>query len=47
MIPNYREAKKFDTWMRKLKNIHYSNHEKMMEAYERIEALKINNADYA
>lgn len=43
MIPNIKEAKKFDSWLRKrVKNIHSHNNEKMLKAYERVEALKYN-----
>lgn len=42
MIPNIKEAKKFDSWLRKIKNVHYANNEKLLEAYSRIEALKHN-----
>lgn len=43
MIPNIKEAKKFDYWLRnKIKNIHSNDNERMLMAYERVEALKYN-----
>ena len=41
MILNIEEAGAFDKWMRKIKNEHYSNHDRMLKAYKKIEALKV------
>jgi len=42
MIPDIKEAKKFDEWMRKIKNIHYGNNDKMLVAYQRVQPLKMS-----
>ena len=38
---NMEEATKFDDWMRKINNEHYSNHEAMIAAYKKIKNEKI------
>lgn len=42
MIPNIEEANAFNKWMRKIKNIYYPDNKKMLIAYSRIEALKMD-----
>lgn len=42
MIPNIEEADAFSKWMRKVKNIYYSDNIKMLTAYIKIEALKMD-----
>lgn len=34
------EVAKFDAWMRKIQNIHYSDHRRMQRAYEGVLPLK-------
>jgi hypothetical protein len=48
MIPNIEEAKNFDKWMRKISNIHYSNNDRMLTAYSKIEgrADQIDRHDF-
>lgn len=43
MITDIKEAKRFDNWMKKIKNIYYPDNEKMLRAYERIQPLKTVN----
>lgn len=44
MINNLEQAKKFDNWIRKVGNIHYSNNKRMLAAYQRIEPLTADRA---
>ena len=40
MYADIEVVKKFDKWMKDLKNIHYSNVPRMTEAYNRLTPLK-------
>ncbi|MCP4551123.1 MAG: hypothetical protein GY834_03555 [Bacteroidetes bacterium] len=42
LIRNADEAKKFKKWMLKIKNIHIKNQKQMVNAYGKIEALKMD-----
>lgn len=42
MIPNIEEAQKFCNWLLKIKNIYYSDNKRMLAAFERVEALKMD-----
>lgn len=43
MIPNLKEANKFNKWMiNRVKSLHYANNESMTNAFTKIEALKYN-----
>lgn len=39
---NMKPVLKFDSWMRKIKNVHYSDNDKMLKAYQKIEEPKMN-----
>ncbi len=41
MIQDIQEAKKFDEWMRKIKNVYYHDNNKMLAAYKRVQPLKM------
>jgi hypothetical protein len=44
MIRNFEQATKFADWMIKIKSIHYSNPQKMLKAFQRIEPLTADRA---
>lgn len=44
MINNFKQVKKFDSWMRYIHNLHYTNNALMLKAYEKIEPLTADRA---
>lgn len=42
MFKDFKEVKKFNKWMRKIHNMYYSDNDKMLEAFYKIESFKTN-----